>query len=111
MAVGIHVLGTLHGCPRELLEKVAVVRKIMLETVQEASFHSVGESFHQFKPVGVTGVCVLSESHFSVHTWPEKNLVTVDIFTCGEEGNAENGFALLCKKLRPEKIEKQVIKR
>ena len=31
----------------------------------------------------VTLVLVLAESHLSVHTWPEEQLVAVDLFSCG----------------------------
>ncbi|MEM0963535.1 MAG: adenosylmethionine decarboxylase, partial [Bacteroidota bacterium] len=43
----------------------------------------LGAQFHQFQPEGVTGIVLLSESHASVHTWPEAGLVTLDVFTCG----------------------------
>jgi S-adenosylmethionine decarboxylase len=39
---------------------------------------------HQFKPQGVTAICLLSESHISIHTWPEKREAAVDVFTCGD---------------------------
>jgi S-adenosylmethionine decarboxylase len=39
---------------------------------------------HQFSPQGVTAICLLSESHISIHTWPEKGEAAVDVFTCGE---------------------------
>ena len=39
---------------------------------------------HKFEPQGVTAVAMLSESHISIHTWPEKGEAAVDIFTCGD---------------------------
>jgi len=41
--------------------------------------------FHQFEPHGVSGVLVISESHFAVHTWPELGYAAIDLFTCGEK--------------------------
>ncbi|MBW2964140.1 adenosylmethionine decarboxylase [Candidatus Woesearchaeota archaeon] len=109
--VGTHVVGSLRGCPAGLLEKVDVVREILRRTVKEAGLHPVGESFHQFEPFGVTGVIILSESHLSVHTWPEKNLVAVDVFTCGKEGNAELGFDILSKHFNAVDIDKRKLQR
>ena len=40
-------------------------------------------SFNRFPPNGVSGVVVISESHLSVHTWPEVNYMALDIYTCG----------------------------
>jgi S-adenosylmethionine decarboxylase len=109
--IGVHVLGNLYGCPRQLLKKKQQVRLILKNTVKESKLHPLGEVFHQFKPEGVTGVIILEESHLSIHTWPEKNFAAVDIFTCGNEGNAQLAFKALCRHLQPCKITKKVIKR
>ena len=33
---------------------------------------------------GISGVAVLSESHISIHTWPERDYAAIDIFMCGD---------------------------
>ncbi len=39
---------------------------------------------HHFTPNGgVSGVAVLSESHISIHSWPEYGYAALDIFMCG----------------------------
>ena len=43
----------------------------------------MGELFHRFpSPGGVTGVVLLAESHLAVHTWPELDAVTLDVYVC-----------------------------
>jgi S-adenosylmethionine decarboxylase len=111
MVVGTHVYGTLHGCNEMYLKKVESIKKILKQVVIEVNFHAVGEIFHQFQPEGVTGVILLAESHISIHTWPERNLILIDVFTCGKEGNAEMGFDKICSYLSPQKIEKKIIQR
>jgi len=39
--------------------------------------------FKQFSPQGITILYLLSESHFSIHTWPEKKALTIDFYHCG----------------------------
>ncbi len=41
-------------------------------------------SVKEFEPSGLTALYLLSESHVSVHTYPEQNSLFVDAFTCGE---------------------------
>ena len=43
----------------------------------------VGEHFHTFSDAGgVTGLVLLAESHLAIHTWPELNAVTLDVYVC-----------------------------
>lgn len=43
----------------------------------------LGESAYRFPNGAVTAVLVLSQSHMSVHTWPEHSLANFDVLTCG----------------------------
>jgi S-adenosylmethionine decarboxylase len=57
----------------------------MIENAAEAcGAHVLQTMSHHFNPQGVTAICLLSESHISIHTWPEKGEAAVDVFTCGE---------------------------
>jgi len=108
--VGTHVIAELYDCPSEMLRTVSTVKAILRRVVKESNFNSLGETFHQFKPHGVTGVIILSESHISVHTWPEKNFAAVDIFTCGNN-DPEYAFKLLVKYIKAGNYNKKVIHR
>jgi len=45
---------------------------------------TVLETSHVVFPNGaVTLVLILAESHLAIHTWPEENLIAVDLFSCG----------------------------
>lgn len=79
-----HLLYDIWVADGAILERVETWRAILTEAAQTCGFTVVGERFHQFKPVGVTGILLLSESHMSVHTWPEEKLATLDLFTCGD---------------------------
>jgi len=74
----------LKECDRERLNDLAYVRATMMEAARAVGATIIGESFHQFDPIGVTGVVAIAESHLCIHTWPEYGYAAVDIFTCGE---------------------------
>ncbi len=84
-ALGHHLLIELYGCDANVLNNCEKIEKIMKNAALLANAHIVESAFHQFNPHGVSGVVIIAESHFSIHTWPEFGYAAVDIFTCGEE--------------------------
>ena len=83
-ALGTHLLLEMNECDPMLLDDMAMVKEVLLAAAEEAGATVVGEVFHKFSPVGVTGIVCIAESHISIHTWPEHRYAAVDIFTCGE---------------------------
>jgi S-adenosylmethionine decarboxylase proenzyme len=73
----------LQECNSELLNDIHFIKQAMTGAAGEAGATIVGESFHKFEPVGVTGIVAIAESHLCIHTWPEYGYAAVDIFTCG----------------------------
>jgi S-adenosylmethionine decarboxylase len=45
----------------------------------------VDRRVHAFEPIGKTVFYVLEESHLSVHTWPEKGYLHLDLVTCSKD--------------------------
>lgn len=88
-----------------------MVKAFMAKTVEEAGFHTLGKIFHQYEPAGVTGIILLSESHMSVHTWPEHNFLAVDIFTCSGDDDPEKALDILSSFIKPRFVEKKVLDR
>lgn len=99
-ALGSHLLLELKDCDAELLDDLACVRDILTRAAVEAGATIVGETFHKFKPVGVTGIIAIAESHIGVHTWPEYSFAAADIFTCGETLRPYRAAELIIQGLR-----------
>ncbi|GBD29726.1 S-adenosylmethionine decarboxylase proenzyme [bacterium HR32] len=87
--VGHHYIVEASGCDPEVISKVERVEQILTRAAEVAGVQIWAISFHRFSPVGVSGVVVISESHLSVHTWPETGYVALDIYTCGEDAKPE----------------------
>jgi S-adenosylmethionine decarboxylase len=51
--------------------------------VQAGQGHVLDASHVIFPNGAITLVLILAESHLSVHTWPEENLIAIDLFSCG----------------------------
>ena len=83
---GTHLLIECHGCPAALLDDQKQLEAALRAAAEAIGAKVVGALFHRFAPQGVTGVLLLSESHASVHSWPERGYAAVDVYTCGERG-------------------------
>ncbi len=98
-SLGRHLLCEYHGCDRELLNSPGAIRTQLLEAVTLAGATPVQDLVHAFSPHGVTGVVVIAESHFAIHTWPGYGFAAVDLFTCGETVDPWAAFAHLAQAL------------
>ena len=87
--IGHHYIAEASGCTPGIIGKVEAVEQILVRAAEIAGVQVWSISFHRFNPNGVSGVVVISESHLSVHTWPEYGYAALDIFTCGDTGKPE----------------------
>lgn len=83
-ALGKHVIAEFYDCDHEAINNHEWVETVMLEAAEISGATVVKSSFHKFNPHGVSGCIVISESHFTIHTWPEYGYAAVDVFTCGD---------------------------
>jgi S-adenosylmethionine decarboxylase len=79
-APGLHILATF-GAPAGRLRDAAGSQHFFGELVAQLGLTCVGEVYHVFEEnAGFTAVLALTESHLSIHTWPEHGLATFDVF-------------------------------
>ena len=60
------------------------IKKLIQTGINKANLNIVKTIFHQYKPQGETFVWLLSESHCSLHNYPEHNFLALDIYICGD---------------------------
>ncbi len=58
--------------------------KVIYKIAKAAKVEILNVASHKFEPQGFTLVALLSESHFSFHTFPERGVISFDFFTCGK---------------------------
>jgi S-adenosylmethionine decarboxylase proenzyme len=81
--LGTHVILEVHRSPFDVLNSSSTVQQAMRAAVSAGSLTAISENFHSFPVMGVSGLMLLSESHLSVHTWPQRGYAAVDLFSCG----------------------------
>ena len=83
--MGTHLLVEVYNVPFEKLNNAKELANRMVSAVKTEKYSLLNCFVHEFQPQGVTVNVTLAESHFSLHTWPEKQCVAFDIFTCGNK--------------------------
>jgi S-adenosylmethionine decarboxylase len=89
---------------------IAVLTSLATEAVAAGDGHVLEASHVSFGNGAVTLVLILAESHLSIHTWPEEQLIAIDLFSCGAI-NADAVLARLITSLRLEKVQTRHIRR
>lgn len=119
---GLHIIADLYNCQKsDLLFSSASLRELCVNACKGAGLTVLGDHFIQFDGAdgtqqgGSTGAVVLAESHLAIHTWPERDGATLDVyvcnFTCDNTGKAEAVYKTLVKALKPGDIMVERIQR
>ena len=80
--VGEHITLDIIGTKREY--SPSFFEKLLYKIAKKAKVTVLEISTHKFEPQGFTLVALLAESHMSFHTFPEKNIISFDFFTCAK---------------------------
>ena len=85
--LGKHAIIDLSECDIEILKNSDLIQDILVRAADLARVTIVGGLDHSFSPHGYTAVLILEESHFSIHTWPEFNYASIDLYSCNLQTN------------------------
>ena len=97
--LGNHLLVELYECDSKKLNDLGKLEMVLKEAVRISGATALKASFHQFAPQGVSGVIIIAESHFTIHTWPEYGYAALDIFTCGQSVDSQKALDYIEKEL------------
>ena len=86
MMNGIEWIVDAQGCAADKLRSPECLRLLFAQIIQELQLRPIGETiWHQFPNAGgITGLCLLAESHLACHTFPEFGSLCLNLFCCGE---------------------------
>jgi S-adenosylmethionine decarboxylase len=102
-SLGRHIIAEFYDCDKEILDNIDGIEFHMKQAAYETGATIVNSSFHRFLPYGVSGVVVISESHLTIHTWPEYGYAAVDLFTCGDHVDPWKAFTYLKKVFKSQR--------
>lgn len=82
--MGRHVISELWGCDFDKLNDMPYLEKTFVDAALHAGAEVREVAFHKFAPQGVSGVVIISESHLTIHSFPEHGYASIDVYTCGD---------------------------
>jgi S-adenosylmethionine decarboxylase len=97
---GTHLIATLTTSNSGLLHQYSSFQQRVNMLISEYNLQKLGEVYHNFSPSGYTGVICLSESHLSVHTWPEYGKINIDIYLSNYKRNNDDVVLHLYKAMQ-----------
>ncbi len=108
---GKHLVTDYLECNPEALQDEQALMKVMLSAVEKCGAQILNHNFYVFPGHGLTMTILLSESHASIHTYPEHGKCFVDLFTCGDKCQHEVFNDALKAYLQPKRVAEMVLGR
>jgi S-adenosylmethionine decarboxylase len=110
-SVGQHILVDFYDCRAADFDDHDYIREQMTLAAERMGAEIVAVQIHEFNPIGISGVVVISQSHLTIHTWPEYEYAAVDIFTCGNDMVADPAIESLRKALGAGEVRTRCLER
>ena len=105
--VGKHVFGNLYDIDDSILKNLGYLKEVVINAANAGNLHIIDIMERQFNQInspdigGVSIIALITESHISLHTWPESRYATLDIYSCGKESNPAITFDYVVSMLKP----------
>jgi S-adenosylmethionine decarboxylase len=101
---GRHIAVDAWGVDYTVLDNIHFLQRSMIEAAEKSGATVLSVINKKFDPSGCTILILLSESHLSIHTYPEKEFAAIDCYTCGEKVDPKIAVDDLIDILKPKKI-------
>ncbi len=109
--MGRHVIAELWECNIDILNDMDRLERTFVNAALKAGAEVREVAFHKFAPFGVSGVVIISESHLTIHSFPEHGYASIDVYTCGDIIDPNVAVAYIEEQLEAKSTEKVEVPR
>ncbi len=107
---GHHLLAELYGVAPNKLDDPDLLAGALRRGIERGGATLLHLEVRRFSPHGVTVLALLTESHASLHTYPEAGALFFDAFTCGE-GRPQAILEAVASALLPKEVRSRLVER
>jgi S-adenosylmethionine decarboxylase len=115
---GVHLTLDGYRGNKQKLNSFELVFNILDKLPEELNMKKLTTPYVVFAPPvsekdqgGFSGFIIINESHISIHTFPKKNFVSIDVYTCGSELDSNKIINYFKEAFELEETEINIIKR
>lgn len=101
---GKHFIASYLDCDLRALTDLEELLATMEKATKASGATLLDKISYVFPPNGLTAVFLLSESHLSIHTYPEHGSCFIDLFTCGDHCSAAGFHEIMMAYLNPKQV-------
>lgn len=101
---GRHVAVDTWGVNFDLINNAEWLQAQMIEAAEACGATVLSVQAKQFEPQGATVLVLLSESHLSIHTYPERGFAALDCYTCGDTVDPQVAIDHMISVLNPDRV-------
>ena len=99
-----HILADFKDCDIGCLKSSEIGEEIVKQAICDSGLCAIDIKSHQFMPEGYTVAALLTESHITLHSWPEYKSVQIDIFTCSSSEKCKKAYFSLKEAFKPMRL-------
>lgn len=99
--VGYQIIAEFYGVNSVFLHDLQKLRNIVETGIMQSGLKQEEIFTKEYSPYGLSLIIILVESHCHLHTWPEHNYLSLDLFVCEEAEKAERLFEYLLDHINP----------
>lgn len=100
-----------YGVSESLSNDLDKLKQDIIDACVSVGATVINSVFHRYSPYGVSGVVIIAESNVTIHTWPEYNFISLDIYTCGDSISPYSIHQILYTKWNPKKYVGDLVNR
>lgn len=93
---GVHFMMDGYGADKNILKDQVLLSTMLHDIPKDMGMHIIHEPVvvsvgpkNRKDPGGLSGFVMIAESHISFHTFPERQFVTIDVYTCQNDLDVE----------------------